>query len=142
MNKDVLISIRGMHFENSANGDNIEVISKGHYYQRAGMHYLVYDELVEGSNEVIKNMLKFNNDSLSYTKKGPVSSTMLFDKNEKNLTNYSTPFGSLVMGIDTHKVEVLQNKDRLELNVQYSLDVNYEFLADCNIHIEATDAQS
>lgn len=137
MDKDVLISIKGMHFQNTEDGDNVEVIQQGQYYQRGNMHYLVYEEPVEGSDAVTKNMIKFNNDSMCLTKKGIVNATMLFDTNEKNMTNYNTPYGSIVIGLDTHQIDFHENDDNLSLNIKYSLDVNYEFLADCDIHIEA-----
>lgn len=142
MTKDVLISIKGMHFDVADDSDNVEVIQPGQYYERGGNHYLIYDEPVEGSEQVNKNMIKFNDVSMSVTKKGVVNTTMLFDTTEKNLTNYSTPFGSLVIGLDTHNISVKKTEDELKLSVQYSLDVNYEFLADCNINITAKDIGS
>ncbi|MBP9996048.1 MAG: DUF1934 domain-containing protein [Lachnospiraceae bacterium] len=140
MNKDVLISIKGLHFQNTADGDNVEVISPGQYYQRGDMRYLVYDEPIEGSDAVTKNMIKFNDSMMSLTKKGPITTSMLFGLGEKNLTNYNTPFGSLVIGLDTKHISFEEQNDALLLNVKYTLDVNYEFLADCDIHIEARNA--
>ncbi len=137
MNKDVLISIKGLHFDVSNNSDNVEVIQAGQYYKRGGMHYLVYDEPMEGSDQVIRNLLKFNETSLSVIKKGPFAATMLFEEASKNMTNYSTPFGSVIVGLDTHNVSLSDDNDELKLNVNYSLDINYEFMADCNISIEA-----
>lgn len=137
MNKDVMISIKGMHFDIAEDSDNVEVIQPGQYYQRGGSHYLVYEEPVEGSELVNRNMIKFNETSMSVTKKGAINTTMLFDTSKKNLTNYATPFGSLVIGLDTHDITVKKTEDALSLNIKYSLDVNYEFLADCNINIEA-----
>ena len=61
-----------------------------------------------------------------------------FRKNEKNMTNYATPFGNLVMGIHTHQINLDQQEDKLLVHVDYALDVNYEFLADCKITITAT----
>ena len=142
MNKDVMITIKGMHFQNTSDGDNIEVIQQGQYYHRGNMHYLVYEEPLEGSDQVTKNMLKFNESSLSYTKKGPLSGSMLFDTTEKNLSNYVTPFGNIIMGIDTKKIDIKEEDGRLNLKVDYSLDVNYEYMADCHICIEATDCQN
>ena len=59
MTKDVLIAIRGMQFEGAEDPESIEVIQKGQYYQRNGSHYLVYEEPVEGTNDVILNRIKF-----------------------------------------------------------------------------------
>jgi len=137
-----MISIKGMHFDVSDEANDVEVIQQGQYYKRGGMHYLIYDEPVEGSEQVTKNMIKFNDTTMSLSKKGVVNTTMLFDVAEKNLTNYATPFGSLVIGLDTHNISVNATENELKLNVQYSLDVNYEFLANCNINIVARDMNS
>lgn len=141
MNKDVLISIKGLHFDNTNSSDNIEVIQAGQYYKRGGMHYLVYDEPVEGTAEVCKNLIKFNENSLSVTKKGPFAATMLFEEASKNMTTYVTPFGNVMIGLDTHNIELSDDDSALKLNVNYSLDINYEYMADCNISIEARPAE-
>ncbi|MCR5399635.1 MAG: DUF1934 domain-containing protein [Lachnospiraceae bacterium] len=142
MNKDVLISIKGMHFDTANMADDVEVIQRGQYYKRGGNHYLIYDEPLEGSELVNHNILKFNDMSLSVTKKGPVTASMLFEESSKNLTNYSTPFGSIVVGLDTRNIALSDTDDVLKLDVNYSLDINYEFLADCNISIEARSSDS
>lgn len=139
MTKDVLISIRGMQFEGAMDTEDIEVIQRGHYYCRGGMHYLVYEEPVEGTDQIIKNLIKFNDRELYVTKKGAINTALSFRMNEKNLTSYGTPFGNIMVGLHTHQVELTkQDKDML-LTVAYSLDVNYEFLTDCSIRIEVKE---
>lgn len=140
MTKDVMISIKGMQFEGNLNeGEDIEVIQQGHYYRRNGMHYLVFEEPVEGTDKVNKNMIKFNDKELSVTKKGVINVAMNFCEKVKNMTDYQTPFGSIMIGLDTHDIKVMEKPNRLSLDVDYSLDVNYEFLSDCKIHIEARE---
>ena len=63
MNKDVMISIKGMHFDVSEQGDDIETIQTGQYYTKGQMHYIIFDEPIEGSSNVTKNMIKFNESS-------------------------------------------------------------------------------
>ncbi|MDD6202597.1 MAG: DUF1934 domain-containing protein [Lachnospiraceae bacterium] len=137
MTKDVMISIRGMQFEGAADADNIEVIQRGRYYRRNGMHYLVYDEPVEGTGQINKNMLKFNEKELHVSKKGAVNVSMSFREKEKNMTDYRTPYGSIMIGIDTQQVGMKESEQGIQLAVDYSLDVNYEFLSKCKIRIEA-----
>ena len=38
----------------------------------------------------------------------------------------------------THQIALKMNESKLEIQVDYGLDVNYEFLADCKIAITAT----
>lgn len=138
MTKDVLIAIKGLQFEGAEDAEEIEVIQRGKYYQRNGSHYLVYEEPVEGSNDTILNRIKFTGEEASVTKKGAVNTMLSFKENEKNMTNYATPFGNLVMGIHTQQIDLNVEKDKIGLNIEYSLDVNYEFLAECKISIAVT----
>lgn len=138
MTKDVLIAIKGMQFEGAEDPEAIEVIQRGQYYQRNGSHYLVYEEPVEGTNDVILNRIKFKDKEVQVTKKGAVNTMLSFKEHEKNMTNYATPFGNLIMGINTHQINLKMNESKLEIYVDYALDVNYEFLADCKIAITAT----
>jgi len=137
MTKDVLISVCGMQFEEDMDGEDIEVIQRGTYHFKNGAHYLMYDEPVEDTKDVIKNVIKYKNNEMQVTKKGPVNVLMNFKEKEKNLTNYQTPFGGIQIGIDTHKVSFELEENSLLLQAEYSLDVNYQFLSDCKITIKA-----
>lgn len=138
MTKDVLIAIKGLQFEGAEDAEEIEVIQRGQYYQRNGSHYLVYDEPIEGTSEIITNRIKFKEDEVQVTKKGAVNTMLSFKRNEKNMTGYATPFGNLIMGINTQSIDQEISEDKITVRVEYALDVNYEFLADCKIKITVT----
>jgi len=133
MNKEVLISIRGLQFEEGTDENKIETITAGDYYKKNDYHYVVYDELTEGFEESTKNIIKFNDRELYLTKHGLVNVHMVFEENKKNITNYVTPYGSILIGIETEKVDLKEEEKRIRVDVLYSLEVNYEHLADCNI---------
>ena len=136
MTKDVLICISGLHNGPEVEDDPLEVIVGGEYYYRNQKHYLIYDEIMDGTDEQTHNIIKMKPDYMELTRKGPVNVRMLFEKNQKNMTLYHTPFGSLSIGIDATKVEVTEKEDRIIADVEYSLDMNDEKVADCHIHIE------
>lgn len=138
MTKDVLIAIKGMQFEGATDPEEIEVIQRGQYYERNGAHYLLYDEPVEGTSDIIKNRIKFKENEVQVAKKGAVNTTLTFTRNEKNMTNYATPFGNLVVGIDTQRIALDMSELKMDIKVDYALDINYEFLADCKISIEVS----
>lgn len=142
MTKDVLIAIKGMQFEGAEDPEEIEVIQRGQYYERNGSHYLLYDEPVEGSSDIIRNRIKFKENEVQVAKKGAVNTTLTFTKNEKNMTNYATPFGNLVVGIDTQRIALEMAEEKMGIQVDYALDINYEFLADCKISIEVSALSS
>lgn len=136
MTKDVLVAIRGMQFDASQDGEKIESIQRGEYYLKNDTHYIMYEEIVEGLDTPIKNMIKFLPGQMHLSKKGAINVQMDFVEKQKNLTDYRTPFGSIVIGLEASRVELTEEEKRMVLQVDYTLDVNYEYLADCKIHID------
>lgn len=137
MTKEVLVSIKGMQFDGES-GDTIETMNFAQYYLKNDGHYIIYDEMAEGESQVTKNILKFKGKTFEMTKRGLVNVHMVFEEGQKNMTNYSTPFGDILMGMDTSKVEISETEEgsKLKITVEYVLEVNYEFLADCTIEID------
>ncbi len=136
MTKDVMISVSGIQFGPDVDGEKIEVITKGNYYKKKNKHYLLYDEVTEGIEGVTKNTVKFDENAFQLTKSGVTNVNMLFEENKRNITNYITPFGSITIGIDAHNIEVTETEEQIRIRIDYALDVNYEHLANCEIHMD------
>jgi len=142
MTKEVLISIIGMQFDLSDEGNDIQVVTSGEYYSRGNSQFLLYEEADEDSGGITKSMIKFRSDLVELTKKGYVNVHMMFEEGKKNLTNYTTVFGDILIGIDTKKIAVEETEDKIVVGVEYALDANYEFLADCKIRIEVAPKET
>jgi len=134
MTRDVLISISGAQFS-EFDSDDVEMITTGDYFMKNGKHYILYDEIVEDSREIIKNTIKIHPDGMDVIKKGSTSTHMVFEKNKKNLSSYMTPFGEMIVGIATNDIRIEEEENLLKVNVEYSLDINYEHVSDCNITV-------
>lgn len=142
MTKDVLLAIKGLQFDASAEESNVQTITVAEYYEKNNSHYVIYDEATEGTEQSTKNIIKFKDKSLELTKKGFVNVHMLFEENKKSLTNYATPFGDILIGIDAKKITKTIENDTIRVNVDYALEVNYEFLADCKITMEISERKA
>lgn len=138
MSKEVLISISGLQFSTESE-DTVELITMGNYYLKNDKHYVIYDEMIEGFSEVTKNTIKFSENSVDIIKNGVTNVHMSFELNKKNLTYYDTPFGNLLIGINTRKINISEMEDKTLLEINYALDINYDFVADCKIQIAVTD---
>jgi uncharacterized beta-barrel protein YwiB (DUF1934 family) len=143
--KDVLISIQGLQFaggevDNAANDeelDKIETICTGEYYYRNNAHYIMYDEIVDNMAEApVKNMIKLKGDEFTLNKKGDINVQMVFSQGRKTMTQYFTPFGNIMIAVDTKSVEYKEAQDSLYIHINYGLEANYQFVADCNITID------
>ena len=75
-------------------------------------------------------------------KKGLVDVHMVFEQGKKNMTFYSTPFGTLQMGIAATKLELAEESGALSMKVDYALEVNEEHMADCYLAIQAQSKNS
>lgn len=136
MTKDVLVAIKGLQFEGDMDTEAIEVINKGEYYKKNEGHYVIFDEVTEGFKEKTKNILHVKGDSVELTKRGLVNVHMSFEENKKNMTQYSTPYGNIMIGIDTKSIKMEEKEDRLQIGIEYALELNYEHFADCNIEMD------
>lgn len=142
MTKEVLVSLKGLQFESVTGSDAIETITRGEYYKKNDSHFLLYQEVVEGSSKPISNIIRFKEKELSLTKKGMINTQMLFEENKKSLTTYATPFGNIMMGIDTKNIMMREEEDQIVMQAEYALEVNYEYLADCSITIDIRPART
>ena len=141
MTKDVFVSISGMHEEIAETpaverdeAEAIEVVTPGSYYFRNEKHYIVYDEAVEGSSEMIRNRIKITGTGcVEIVKSGLSDSHMIFEKNKKNQTYYSTPYGQMLIGVNTKDMKVDVKENRIDIQIDYELHVNHEAVADSTI---------
>lgn len=133
MTKDVLVTVSGMQFAPDTDNTPIEIITTGNYYKKNNKHYVLYDEILENPDGIVKNVIKFDNDSFNLVKSGMTNVNMLFEENKKSLSNYITPFGNLMIGIDAGKVDIDESENRIDINIDYALEINYEHFADCKI---------
>ena len=135
MTKDVLITISGIQMIDEEDSD-VEMIVRGDYYQKNGKHYILYEEMMEGFTGKVKNVIKISPSGMDIIKKGIANTHMQFEKNKKNLSCYNTPLGDLVIGIQANRIRIDEEEDCLKINVEYSLDINYQHASDCNIMLD------
>lgn len=136
MTEEVLVSIRGLQLLAQDEQDEVEVVTGGSYLYRDGRHYIRYEEVVEGMDGTICNLIRLDEHRMEVTKSGLTNVHMVFEKDKKNVTYYETPFGNLRVGIAATNIDVKDTGKRIDVTVHYALDINYEHLADCTINMQ------
>lgn len=133
MNKDVLVSIKGLQYTMDDGDDQgVETITRGQYYDKNGSEYITYDESPDGE-ETVKSRVKLSDGIIDITRKGSYSSHMFFELGKKNYTDYRTPFGNFIIGIDTKEMAINRSEDAIEAFVEYDMELNYELVGKCRI---------
>ncbi len=137
MDKNVLIHVRGLQLMDPESGEEpLEIVVPGEYYFRNGSHYLRYEEVMEDFSEPTINYIKMAPRGMEVRKKGLVNVHMVFEQGKKNMTYYTTPFGTIQMGIAATNLALDESKDSLNMKVDYALDMNEEHIADCYLMIQ------
>ena len=134
MTKDVMVTISGFHM-NEEEGDTIEMVHIGEYYERNGTHYILYEERLEGIAEPVKNRIKVREQRIELQKRGPVTVNMVFEKDKRQSSTYAIPYGSFLMETCATSVEVCAGEDRMEAKASYELNVNGVRCASCDVRV-------
>lgn len=134
MTKDVLITISGMQFD--IEEKPIELVTVGTYYRKNGKHYVLYEEQTEDNGQVTKNIVKFYDGHFEMTKKGGNNSFLLFDREKKTSTIYQTVAGPIQIDAVTRDLSIEETEDELLVNVKYALDINYNFISECEVNFK------
>ena len=125
MTKDVLVSVRGAHIADGET-NNLEVITAGSYYFKNGKHYIIYDEILEGEEGSIRDMIKG----------GDARAHMIFQENRPNVSCYVTPYGQMIVGVTTDRIKINEGPDHLKIQIDYTLELNYEQTSQSHIEID------
>lgn len=143
MDKNVLIHVRGLQMMDAGDEQEpIEFVVPGEYYFRNGSHYLRYEEILDESSQPTINYIKMSSGSMEVRKQGLVNVHMVFEQGKKNMTLYTTPFGTLQMGIAATGMKLRESENSIDMKVDYALDMNEEHVADCYLSVQAQPADS
>lgn len=138
MNREVELVLSGLHdAEGASDKDAVETAQTAQYFKRNDSHYLLYEEDLEGFDGTCKSRIKFRDNLLELTRQGAVEMHMIFEENKRHMIPYNTPYGQLMLGIETSRVLVEEQEDQIHVTVEYTLDHEGEPLSESclKIHI-------
>ena len=115
---------------------NIELTTTGSYSRLNGRWVLLYDEMSEDKTTVIKTIVKVDEKSVMITRNGDVSSKLIMTEGERNMCQYRTQFGDILLGVYCNEVINKLNDNGGTISMSYTLDVNASVLSENNVMIK------
>lgn len=103
--KHVIITVRGIQITADEPAADMELVTEGEYSFDNGTGYFVYEETEITGMEGTTTRFDFSPSEAVITREGSVQSKMVFVEGKRNVFLYNTPWGSMTMGIDTHKID-------------------------------------
>lgn len=121
MTKDIILTISGLHETDGEADEPVEVISPGQYYFKNGKHYVLFEEVMEGVDGVIKSTLKFTEEQVELLRSGAATTRMVFQKQQEHRAVYQTPMGPLSISLYTDDIISNLAEELMSLEIHYSL---------------------
>jgi len=127
--KKVLISIKGLpikEFPMLAVSDDeaFELMTDGEYLKENGISTFRYFESSLTGNDGLLTTFDVEHDRVILRRGDGYSGDMIFSETQKHHFLYNTPFGSVMLGIDTHSITNNMSDDGGNLEIRYDIEVD------------------
>lgn len=138
MIKNVLITVRGTQTVDQES-ETIETTHSGTYRSLPDMDVVLYEEIMlddaGNAGGSTKNIMKIQDSQFTLVKKGAIQTEMHFAENYTFHGFYQTPMGVFDMTIHTTALQIQTSEKRIDLKIQYALELNGMHVSDCDMKI-------
>ena len=141
MEKDVVISIRGMQKYDGADEDSIELVTEGRLTDRGeeGLHLVYQESELTGMEGTQTSFQIEKNGRVTLVRSGGVNSQMVFEVGKSHLSLYQTPYGDLSIGVRTDKIRNTLEMTGGELEIQYAIEIDQTMAGHNIFHIQVRE---
>ena len=122
--KKVMISIKGLPVFAADEEDAFELMTDGEYLLKDGISTFSYTESMLTGQDGLLTTFDVEQDRVVLKRGDGLSGDMIFSENQKHHFLYDTPFGSVMLGIDTHSITTNMSDDGGNLEIRYDIEVD------------------
>ena len=101
-------------------------------------YVISYTEL-EGEFAGCSTVLNVKKDCVTITKSGDYKYDFMLEANKRHSCNYSTPYGSFIIGLMASEIKLDKDDDSLNLLLRYSIDCNSSLLSQNELNIKVRE---
>jgi uncharacterized beta-barrel protein YwiB (DUF1934 family) len=104
--------------------DIIEVVTPGEFYRKENFYYAIYKETEISGMEGTTTILKIGKGRLYLIRNGSTTAKMEFCKNEKGISMYDTPYGTIELMIDTINLNINIDDNGGDIFINYNMSIS------------------
>ena len=125
MNKKALIKVVGKQ-RYGKESDTIDLTTVGTFEETNRSFILRYNEEQEPPLEAVKTTLNVSKDekTVQLMREGKNGSLLIIERSKRNLCNYPTDFGDILMGIYGKNIEIANKEGSGKICFEYDIDIN------------------
>ena len=125
MEKEVVISIKGMQKYEGALPDVIELVTEGRLVREGGSYTLSYHECELTGLEGTLTTIQVDGEQVTLMRMGEVNSQLVFQEGRRHLSMYNTPYGAMTIGVNTRHLLAELTDQGGDIEVDYSVEVDH-----------------
>lgn len=122
--KNVLISIKGLPMYSIDEDDAYELMTDGEYLHTDNVSTLTYEETSLTGVSGMHTIFDIEPGRIVLRREDGITGDMIFDEQQKHHFLYATPFGSVMMGIDTHSIKNCMGEDGGNFEIRYDIEID------------------
>lgn len=125
MEKEVVISIKGMQTYEGTPPDIIELVTEGRLVRDGGGYTLSYQESELTGLEGTLTTIQVDREQVTLMRVGEFNSQLVFQEGRRHLSMYNTPYGAMTIGVNTRHLLTDLNDQGGDIEVDYSVEVDH-----------------
>ncbi|SES03590.1 DUF1934 domain-containing protein [Lachnobacterium bovis] len=137
MARDILVAVKGkqVNRKDPEDTNTSEVVTQGKFHSKDDNYFISYNT-IEEDKSVTNNLIKVTGNKIEVVKKGSLNSNMVFEVGKKNVTKYTTMYGTLELGVITKNININESTEHVTLDLDYVLEFAENYAYDSKINIK------
>jgi uncharacterized beta-barrel protein YwiB (DUF1934 family) len=124
VDKDVIISLKGMQTAEDQETNVMELVTEGKYYKEDNAYYVTYKESEVTGMDGTTTTLKVADGIVTLMRSGSVNSHFVFQRGQKHVSYYDTQYGAFTIGVYASEVDVKVDDSGGEIRVGYQMEID------------------
>lgn len=141
MEKEVVISIKGMQQYEGALPDVIELVTGGRLARDGESYTLSYQESELTGLEGTLTTIQVDGEQVTLLRVGEFNSQLVFQEGRRHLSVYNTPYGAMSVGVHTRHLLAELSDQGGDIEVDYSIEVDHALAGRNIFRISVKEAQ-
>ena len=141
MEKEVVISIRGMQKYEGTPPDVVELVTEGRLAREGDSYTLSYQESeITGLGGTLTT-IQVEGEQVTLMRVGEYNSQMVFQEGRRHLSMYNTPYGAMTIGVNTRHLLAQLTDQGGDIEVDYAIEVDHAMTGRSIFRINVKEAQ-
>ena len=141
MEKEVIISIKGMQKYENAEPDTIELVTGGRLERDGESFTLSYQESAVTGMDGTLTTFQIEPERVTLLRVGEYTSQMVFQEGRRHMSMYNTPYGAMTIGVNTrHLLADLTDRGG-DIEIDYAIEIDHNVAGRNTFRIQVKESE-